>query len=55
MLDKLYVERAGGQWQAWTYCECTRVYCIKSYSYGDIERYAKKHHFRLIHVETNPD
>ena len=54
-MDKLYVERACGRWEAWTIAEGKRVYLVRSYSYGAIERYAHRHHFRLIHKKTNPE
>jgi len=49
-MDRMYVERAGGRWSAWTYIENGKFYFSNLYTMQEIERYAKKHHYKLIVV-----
>ena len=46
----MYVERANGRWEAWTYSDGQRIYIMHAYDYGRVEAYAHKHHFKLVCV-----
>jgi hypothetical protein len=49
-MDKLFVERSNGRWEAWTYSDGQRIYVMRTYEYSKVESYAKKYHFDLVNV-----
>ena len=51
MTETLYVERANGRFEAWTYSDGNRVFITFASNIMSIYAYAKRHGFHVQHVK----
>lgn len=49
--EMAYVERSGGRWELWTYSEGRRCYLLHTHDYRTVERYCRRHRYRLVEVK----
>jgi len=51
MADTMYVERANGCFEAWTYSDGERVYVLRQSSMAGVIRFAKMFGYDLVEVD----
>lgn len=49
-MDKAYIERANGHWEAWTYSDGRRVFIAKG-NKSDVMMYCVMHGYSFIEVK----
>ena len=48
-MEKLYCEKAGGRYEAFTYSDGQRVYVVRG-SIADVFAYARKYDYQVVRV-----